>query len=106
MAYQGGGIRQIWMPDLSTRVGAQSAMDSAKFGFLILAGFRILVFGFAAVAARADLAAAPEAAAGLAGVALFQIGLPCSRPGASTSTRGRSRSRSRPRCTCSDSSLT
>lgn len=76
MAYQGGGLLQIWKPDLTTRVGAQAAMDSAKFGFLILAGFRFLVFAFAAFLARADLAAVPEAAAALAGVALFQVALP------------------------------
>lgn len=48
MAYEGGGLRQFWKPDLSTRVGAQAAMDSAKFCFLIVAAFRIIVYGIAA----------------------------------------------------------
>jgi len=50
MAYEGGGLLSIWTPDLSTRPGAEAAMDSAKFGFLIVAAFRIVVYGIAAYA--------------------------------------------------------
>lgn len=49
MAYEGGGLRQIWQPDLTTRAGAQSAMDSAKLCFLIVAGLRTLLYGFFAL---------------------------------------------------------
>lgn len=49
MAYEGGGLLRFLKPDLSTRLGAQSAMDSAKFCFLLVAGFRIVVYGFAAL---------------------------------------------------------
>ena len=47
MACEGGGLLQIWNPDVSTRTGAESAMASAKFGFLLVAGFRIVVYGLA-----------------------------------------------------------
>lgn len=50
MAYEGGGIAQIWRPDLTTRPGAMAAMDSAKFCFLIVAAFRAVVYGIAAYA--------------------------------------------------------
>jgi hypothetical protein len=50
MAYEGGGLLSIWRPDLSTRPGAQAAMDSAKFGFLIVVAFRVVVYGIAAYA--------------------------------------------------------
>jgi len=76
MAYQGGGLTQIWRPDLTTRVGAQSAMDSAKFCFLLVAGFRTIFYAVAAFAGGSDLAAAPEAFIVFAAVALLEIGLP------------------------------
>lgn len=50
MAYEGGGLARIWSPDLTTRAGAEAAMDSAKFCFLIVAGFRAIVYGVAAFA--------------------------------------------------------
>lgn len=43
MAYQGGiggTFKNLWSPDLTTRAGAQSAMDSASTVFSIVAGFR------------------------------------------------------------------
>lgn len=76
MAYQGGGIIQIWRPDLTTRLGAQSAMDSAKFCFLLVAGFRTLVYAIGAFGFGLELAAEPEAMGALAAIALIQIGLP------------------------------
>lgn len=45
MAYESGGLIKFFNPDLSTRPGAQSAMDSAKFCFLLVAGFRIVIYG-------------------------------------------------------------
>ena len=47
MAYQRGGLLQFWKPDLTTRPGAQSAMDAAKFCFLLVAGFRVVIYGIA-----------------------------------------------------------
>lgn len=47
MAYESGGLLKFFSPDLSTRPGAQSAMDSAKFCFLLVAGFRIVLYGIA-----------------------------------------------------------
>lgn len=48
MAYEGVGFSTLWKPDLNTRAGAMSAMSSAKFGFLILGGFRLImgIFSF------------------------------------------------------------
>lgn len=43
MAYEGGGFSALWRPDLTTRAGAMSAVNSAKFGFLILGGFRLII---------------------------------------------------------------
>lgn len=47
MAYEGGGLSAIWKPDLTTRAGAISAVNSAKFGFLIIGAFRL--FGYATI---------------------------------------------------------
>ena len=44
MAYEGGGLISLWKPDITTRSGAMSAMASAKFGFLIVGGFRLVMF--------------------------------------------------------------
>jgi hypothetical protein len=79
MAYQGGGLLQIWNPDVSTRAGAESAMDSAKFGFLIIAAFRIVVYGVAA--STSGLAFDEVAPSGLpvsivAGILLLDIVVP------------------------------
>jgi hypothetical protein len=49
MAYQGGGLLKFIRPDLTTRLGAQSAMDSAKFCFLLVAGCRIVFYLIAGV---------------------------------------------------------
>lgn len=43
MAYEDGGFSALWRPDLTTRAGAMSAVNSAKFGFLILGGFRLII---------------------------------------------------------------
>jgi hypothetical protein len=78
MAYETGGLLQFFSPDLSTRPGAQSAMDSAKFCFLLVAGFRIVLYAIAAlgtgVAFGPTLPAAVTASL-LASLAL-DIGLP------------------------------
>ena len=77
MAYQGGGLLQFLNPDLSTRPGAQSAMDSAKFCFLIVAGFRIVIYAFIGFASATTLGAAsvePWLVIGL--TLLIDIGLP------------------------------
>jgi hypothetical protein len=62
MAYEGGGLRQFWKPDLSTRASAQAAMDSAKFCFLIVAGFRVVVYAIAAFAGGMFTGAVPAGA--------------------------------------------
>jgi hypothetical protein len=54
MAYESGGLLKFVNPDLSTRLGAQSAMDSAKFCLLIVAGFRILAYVIATVSGGAS----------------------------------------------------
>ncbi len=78
MAYQGGGLVQFWKPDLTTRAGAQSAMDSAKFCFLIVAAFRIVVYGVAAAGggleALAGASAVPTSL--VLAMLLLDIGLP------------------------------
>jgi hypothetical protein len=79
MAYEGGGLIQFLKPDLSTRQGAQSAMDSAKFGFLLVAGFRAIVYGLAALGGGLsfDTAGASEMPAWLvAALVLIDIALP------------------------------
>jgi len=76
MAYEGGGLARIWAPDLTTRAGAEAAMDSAKFCFLIVAGFRTIVY---AIAVYAGGLAAVEAGAIMpfvAAVALVDVIVP------------------------------
>jgi hypothetical protein len=78
MAYEGGGLVSLWKPDLSTREGARSAIASAKFGFLIVGGFRAAAFligtGFATAFGNIDLGS--TAAMLLIGGLLIEIGLP------------------------------
>lgn len=80
MAYQGGGLLQLLKPDLSTRPGAESAMDTAKFGFLLVAGFRILVYGVAVAYAGGLFTSATMpsdmSASLVAAVVLIDIGVP------------------------------
>lgn len=79
MAYEGGGLQRIWNPDVSTRLGAQSAMDSAKFAFLIIAGFRVVVYGIAAATSGLsldDVAQSGLPASALAAIALLDVLLP------------------------------
>ena len=54
MAYEGGGFSALWKPDLTTRAGAQSAMNSAKFGFLIVGTFKIFTNFFTIMAGVAE----------------------------------------------------
>ena len=78
MAYESGGLVKFFSPDLSTRPGAEAAMDSAKFCFLLVGGFRIVIYGIAYVGGGIVLGtSAPPAltAAVLAALAL-DIGLP------------------------------
>ena len=79
MAYESGGLLQFWKPDLSTRAGAQSAMDSAKFCFLLVAGFRGIVYGIGAVAGGPSISAATAPGMPgfvLAAMVLLDIALP------------------------------
>ena len=79
MAYEGGGLLPFLKPDLSTRPGAQSAMDSAKFCFLLVAGFRTVVYGIGAFAGNLSSGAATALALPgllLAAMVLLDIGLP------------------------------
>lgn len=79
VAYQSGGLLQFVNPDLSTRAGAQSAMDSAKFGFLIVTAFRVVIYALAAFAAGSSATGPIPAGIPLATVAvmvLLDIGLP------------------------------
>lgn len=58
MAYEGGGLGALWRPDLTTRAGAISAVNSAKFGFLIVGTFRLITNAlplFAAITTAPDL---------------------------------------------------
>ena len=71
MAYESGGLLKFWKPDLSTRLGAQSAMDSAKYCFLLVAGFRIVTYGLIALGQGFSAIPLPIVA-----VALLEIGLP------------------------------
>ena len=77
MAYESGGIGRFFNPDLSTRLGAQSAMDSAKFCFLLVAGFRVVVYGIAALGSgfRFD-SNVPTGVAAMVAVVALEIGLP------------------------------
>jgi hypothetical protein len=79
MAYQSGGLIQFVNPDLSTRVGAESAMDSAKFGFLVVVAFRCIIYGLAFFAVGLSAAGPiPEGMAPAVVIAtvLLDIGLP------------------------------
>lgn len=79
MAYQSGGLLQFVNPDLSTRAGAQSAMDAAKFGFLIVTVFRLAIYALAAFAVGISFAGAIPPDMPLAIIAatmLLDIGLP------------------------------
>jgi hypothetical protein len=76
MAYQGGGLLQLLKPDLTTRPGAEAAMDSAKFGFLLVAGFRVVIYGFLGLAGGAAALAVGTAAPLIALLVLIDIGVP------------------------------
>ena len=77
MAYQGGGLLQFVNPDLTTRPGAQAAMDSAKFCFLIVAGFRIVLYAIAGIGASSSTDIAPaQLWTAVAFVLLLDLGLP------------------------------
>ena len=77
MAYEGGGLLRFWRPDLSTRLGAQSAMDSAKLCFLLVAAFRIVVYGLGALAGGLwSSATTSSALTVVAAMALLDIALP------------------------------
>ena len=78
MPYESAGIRRFWSPDLSTRVGAESAMDSAKFCFLIVAGFRVLTYAILLLSGRSVAGINPLAATVpvLVAIAAIDVGLP------------------------------
>jgi len=79
MAYESGGLLKFVNPDLSTRLSAQSAMDSAKFCFLLVAGFRVVAYGIATLSGGSSwgtTAPSDLPIALLAGLLVLDIALP------------------------------
>ena len=76
MAYEGGGLSAIWKPDLTTRAGAMNAVNSAKFGFLIVGCFRLLMYAVVIFTAyKGSLPSGPSSSI-VVGIWLFEAGLP------------------------------